>query len=133
MCLLFLSMIMFASCSTTKYIEVPVEKIHTEYRTDTVFQYKNLIERDSIYINQYVKGDTVYNVRYKYKYINHTDTLYRDKYIMVTDTIDRPVYIEKEVEVRYVPWYAKILSWIGGLFILAIALRIGYKIYVKRW
>ena len=98
--LVLFTILLLTGCSTTRTIEVPVEKVKTEYKTDTVLQYKNLVVKDSVFINQYVKGETVYRDRYKYKYINNTDTLYRDRYIHVTDSIDRPVYIEKEIEVR---------------------------------
>lgn len=128
--LVLFTILLLTGCSTTKTIEVPVEKIRTEYKTDTVLQYKNLVVKDSVFINQYVNGDTVYRVKYKYKYINNTDTLYRDRYIHVTDSIDRPVYIDKEVKVSYVPWYAKILSWIGGITILVLCFKL-VRIYLK--
>ena len=128
--LVLFTILLLTGCSTTRTIEVPVEKVRTEYKTDTVLQYKNLIVKDSVFINQYVKGDTVYRDRYKYKYINNTDTLYRDRYIHVTDSIDRPVYIDKEVKVSYVPWYAKILSWIGGITLLVLCFKL-IRIYLK--
>ena len=128
--LVLFTILLLTGCSTTRTIEVPVEKVRTEYKTDTVLQYKNLVVKDSVFINQYVKGDTVYRDRYKYKYINNTDTLYRDRYIHVTDSIDRPVYIDKEVKVSYVPWYAKILSWIGGITLLVLCFKL-IRIYLK--
>lgn len=128
--LVLFTILLLTGCSTTRTIEVPVEKVRTEYKTDTVLQYKNLVVKDSVFINQYVKGDTVYRDRYKYKYINNTDTLYRDRYIHVTDSIDRPVYIEKEIEVSYVPWYAKILSCIGGITLLVLGFKL-VRIYLK--
>ena len=128
--LVLFTILLLTGCSTTRTIEVPVENVRTEYKTDTVLQYKNLIVKDSIFINQYVKGDTVYRDRYKYKYINNTDTLYRDRYIHVTDSIDRPVYIDKEVKVSYVPWYAKILSCIGSITLLVLGFKL-VRIYLK--
>ena len=128
--LVLFTILLLTGCSTTRTIEVPVEKVRTEYKTDTVLQYKNLVVKDSVFINQYVKGDTVYRDKYKYKYINNTDTLYRDRYIHVTDSIDRPVYIDKEVKVSYVPWYAKILSWIGGITLLVLCFKL-VRIYLK--
>ena len=128
--LVLFTILLLTGCSTTRTIEVPVENVRIEYKTDTVLQYKNLVVKDSVFINQYVKGDTVYRDRYKYKYINNTDTLYRDRYIHVTDSIDRPVYIDKEIEVSYVPWYAKILSWIGGITLLVLGFKL-IRIYLK--
>lgn len=68
------------SCHTQREIvEVPVETVRTEYVTDH--------RKDSIYvhdsIDRYIKGDTVFQdrYRYRYKYISRIDTIIR------TDTI----------------------------------------------
>ena len=90
-----------ASCTTTKYVDkpVPVETVRTEYI--------NQLYRDSIFIHdsidRYIKGDTVYQLKYKYryKYLNKTDTVIR------TDSIEIPVEI-KTVEIKEVnkiKWY----------------------------
>ena len=84
-----------ASCTTTKYVDkpVPVETVRTEY--------VNQLYRDSIFIHdsidRYIKGDTVYQLKYKYiyKYLNRTDT------IVKTDSIELPVEV-KTVEVKEV-------------------------------
>lgn len=83
--LIMLLLICFCSCTTTKVIEVP--KVHTEYivknQTDSIYL------KDSIYVNQYQKGDTIFIENIKYKYLNkwhyHTDTL------VVNDTIPKIV------------------------------------------
>ena len=62
------------SCKTTEYVEVPV--VHTEYvykeSKDTAYV------RDSVYIKEVQKGDTIriteYRDRYRFRYITTTDT-----------------------------------------------------------
>ena len=51
------------SCKT-QYI--PVESVRTEYKTRDSIRYDSIYQRDSIYT--LVKGDTVYQYRYKYLY-----------------------------------------------------------------
>lgn len=92
-------MFIMTSCASTKYVEVPVESIKTEYVT----QY----ERDSIYvhdsIDRYRSNDTVYLTKYKniYRQINKIDT------VIKTDTIPKIITIEKtEVkEVNKIKWW----------------------------
>lgn len=80
----------FSSCRT-QYI--PVETIKTEYRTRDSIRHDSIYQQDSVYVT--VKGDTVYEYKYKYlykyQYINRTDTL------MKTDSIQIPYPVEKQL------------------------------------
>lgn len=80
----------FSSCRT-QYI--PVETIKTEYLVRDSIRHDSVYQQDSVYVT--VKGDTVYEYKYKYlykyQYINRTDTL------MKTDSIQIPYPIEKQL------------------------------------
>lgn len=92
--------LLLGSCRSIKY--VPVETV----RTDTLYQSK--VERDSIhvhdsvFVNKYVKGDTVFVEKEKWKkqYIERykTDTLYNTK----IELRDVPVVVEKPLS-----WWEK--------------------------
>lgn len=112
------------SCTTTKYVDrpVPVETVRTEY--------VNQLYRDSVFvhdsIDRYIKGDTVFQYKYKYiyKYLNRTDT------IVKTDSIEVPVEI-KTVEIKEVNklrWYQSSLMWIGGLALLILSFILGKRL-----
>ena len=70
-----MSGICFTSCRNIKY--VPVETVKTEYKTRDSIRFDSIYEHDSIFL--FVKGDTVYKEKYRYKYryltINKTDTV----------------------------------------------------------
>lgn len=91
--------LIFCGCTTTKYI--PVETVRNVYHntTDTI--------RDSIshtvYVNQYVKGDTVYNDRIEYLYKDRWKV--HDSIVILRDSIPYPVEVIKEVEIPVTPWY----------------------------
>ena len=76
-----MSEICFTSCRNIKY--VPVETVKTEYKTRDSIRFDSIYEHDSIFL--FVKGDTVYKEKYRYKYryltINKTDT------VMLTDSV----------------------------------------------
>lgn len=98
-----------SACTTTRYIEVPVEieKIKTEYiinhRVDSIY------ERDST--DRYSKNDTIfiYKEKVKNRYIYKTDTIVR------TDSI--PYVVETQItttkEVNVLKWYQKALMYLG--------------------
>lgn len=123
--IIIICVLLTCSCTSTKYIEVPVETIKTEYihntRIDSVFV------KDSI--DRWLKGDTlyIYKERTKFKYINKTDTVCK------TDTITKVIKVDvvREVEVNHIKWYQKTLMWIGGILSLILAGYIIYKVKLK--
>lgn len=113
--LIFLVFIII-SCGTTKIIEVPVEKIKTEYVNRKIID--TFIKTDSTIIID--KEDTVFLEKYKYlyRYINKTDTFIK------IDTLTKTITVEVTKEVN------KLKNWQIGLMILgSIALAFGgYKL-----
>lgn len=108
--------IIVSCCKSTKYIEVPVDRVKIEYRNsvsiDTIYRTDSTIIREN--------GDTVFLEKYKYIYkvkelkdtVNITDTI----------TVVNTVEVTKEVN--------KLYNWQVGLMVLggvAIALG-GYKL-----
>ena len=105
---------LFGSCTTTKYVPVP------EYHTDTVrivqHQRDSIYLSDSIYVNDFVREDTVYKTieRWRTKYIERIshDTLYQSK----VDSIPYPVEVVKEVP-RALTWWQKTRMRCGEILI----------------
>ena len=117
--LALLSALVLAGCATHRPLQV------AEHVTrDTV--YINKLQYDSIYIDNrqkvYRQSDTIYlyRTKYEYRYRLLRDTIYKTQ----IDSI--PVIREVEVvrEVRHIPWYAKLLSWIGTLALLFLLIRV---------
>lgn len=107
--------ILLSGCASTKYVEVPVDRVKIEYRDRVSID--TLYRNDSTIIRE--KGDTVFLEKYKYIYrvkelkdtVNVTDTI----------TVVKTVEVTKEVN--------KLHNWQVGLMVLggvAIALG-GYK------
>lgn len=106
--ILLMLAICFVSCRT-QYI--PVESVRTEYKTRDSIRIDSIYQRDSIYT--LVKGDTVYQYRYKYLYryltTNRTDT------ILKNDSIRVPYPVEKKLN----RWQS-IKMELGGWVIIVI-------------
>lgn len=111
----------FTSCRT-QYI--PVESVRTEYKTRDSTRYDSIYQRDSIYT--LVKGDTVYQHRYKYLYryltTNRTDT------ILKSDSIRVPYPVEKQLT-RWQILRMELGGWAFGIIILFILIIIGRIVF----
>ena len=115
--ILLILAVCFTSCRT-QYI--PVESVRTEYKT----RYDSIYQRDSIYT--LVKGDTVYQHRYKYLYryltTNRTDT------ILKSDSIRVPYPVEKQLT-RWQILRMELGGWAFGIIILFILIIIGRIVF----
>lgn len=102
--------IWLAACRSIKY--VPVETVRTEYKTRDSIRFDSIYNRDSIYV--LVKGDTVYQYKYKYlykyQYLNRTDTVIR------IDSVQVPYLIEKQLS-RWQSLKMELGGWAFGIII----------------
>lgn len=110
--------ICLTSCRSIKY--VPVETVKTEYKTRDSIRFDSIYEHDSIFL--FVKGDTVYKEKYRYKYryltINKTDT------VMLTDSVQIPYPVEKQLT-RWQQMKIELGGWaVGVIVILFIVLML---------
>ena len=108
-----LLIIVFCGCTSTKYIEVPVDRVKIEYRNsvsvDTIYRSDSTIIREN--------GDTVFLEKYKYIYkvkqlkdtVNITDTI----------TVVNTVEVTKEVNKLY-NWQIVLMTL--GAFAIVILL-----------
>ena len=122
-----MSGIWFVSCRSVQY--VPVENIRTEYKTRDSIRVDSIYNQDSIYV--FVKGDTVYQYRYKYlykyQYINRADT------VIKTDSVQVPYPIEQQLS-RWQSIKMELGGWAFGLviaFVLIIIVWLVYRTKIK--
>jgi len=119
--LLYIILLMLAicitSCRSIKY--VPVETVKTEYKTRDSIRFDSIYEHDSIFL--FVKGDTVYKEKYRYKYryltINKTDT------VMLTDSVQIPYPVEKQLT-RWQQMKIELGGWAFGMAIISLIVLI---------
>ena len=119
--ILLILAVCFTSCRT-QYI--PVESVRTEYKTRDSTRYDSIYQRDSIYT--LVKGDTVYQHRYKYLYryltTNRTDTILKSESSRV------PYPVEKQLT-RWQILRMELGGWAFGIIILFILIIIGRIVF----
>lgn len=114
---------MMTSCSTTKYVEVPVTKYVTKHTTDIV--------RDSIYVRDsisvWMKGDTVFKDRWRDRVRDLRGTLIVND--TVRDTITKPYYITNTTTVeKELTWFQKVMLgsgkvlWVAGILSVLVVI-----------
>ena len=106
----------FIGCTTTKYVEVPVDRVKIEYRDrihkDTFFT------KDSIFLM--IKGDTVFKEKYIYRY--KVKEL-RDTIVKV-DTLTQVQVVSNTKEVNKLKTWQIVLMILGGGFIMTMCYKI---------
>lgn len=120
--------LMLVGCKTTY---VPIEKEVVKYDSIYIQSIKvdSIKEVDSVFVNTYIKGDTIFQDKYKYVY------RYKDKLRIDTMLVERvdSVYIENPIMIeKQLSWWQKIKQDIGGIAIgvaIALLLYLAYKIY----
>lgn len=115
----FIMLMMLQSCRT-KYVSVP------EYHNVYVNKHDTLTKHDSVYqevfVDRYVKGDTIYLTKTKvdYRFRNLYKTRYRDS--LKIDSIRVPYPVERKLN-KWESIKMEVGGWaIGGLSAVVIAL-----------
>ena len=116
-----------AGCKTTEYVEVPVT--HTEYvyrdRVDTSYV------KDSVYIREQIKGDTVkvveYRYRDRYREIWRTDTIIQQDTVSVvhTQVVEKTVAKMNSLQSAF--------FWLGLLAFFIVIGYLAYRLLLKKF
>lgn len=109
-------LLIFNSCTTVRYVPV------VEHRTDTVQitkqQRDSIWLHDSIYMKEYMSGDTVYMLRDRW-HTKYIESIRHDTtYISKRDTIPCPYPVEVEVE-RQLTWWQRLRLYLGNIVLMA--------------
>jgi hypothetical protein len=125
--LVVLVVLLPVGCRTTEYITVPVT--HTEYvyrdRVDTSYV------KDSVYIREQTKGDTVkvveYRYRDRYREIWRTDTLIQQDTISVvhTQVVEKTVAKMNSLQSAF--------FWLGLLAFFIVIGYVAYRLLLKKF
>lgn len=118
-------MLAFCSCKNVEYVPV------IEHKTDTVIQTKvqkdSIWLHDSIFVKEWMAGDTVYRDRIQWhtKYVSKL--VYDTTYISKTDTVPQPYPVTEYVEKKLSTWQI-VLMTIGSLALMGIIVFVVLKL-----
>lgn len=116
-------------CKSVKYI--PLETVRTDSVYVDRYQRDSIYLQDSVFVNRWTAGDTVYQDKVIWKYV------YRDK--VVNDTVailsSDTVRVPYPVERRLTKWEQVRLNvggWVIALVVITILVVVGWAIYKIR-
>ena len=105
------------SCTTTRYVEVPVEHIVYVNKTDTFLSKDSVWLHDSVYIH--AKGDTIYFEKWHTKFRDRIEYKVRIDSFIKKDSVAVPYPVEKKLT----KWQQAKVDW-GGYSMLIVVIFI---------
>lgn len=116
------ALFMLNGCKS-KTVYVPVESVKTEYRDK--IQLDSIYRRDSIYINRYQIGDTIFMEKYIDRFV-YKNRAIKDS-IFKTDSIQVPYPVIEYKEVNRLNTFQGFQIWCGRILLLLAFIYFGYK------
>lgn len=117
---------LLAGCKSVQY--VPVETVRTDsihvdrYLRDSIYQ------RDSVFINRWTAGDTVYQDKVVWKYVYRDKVKYDTVAILRSDTVRVPFPVDRELS-KWEQIRLDVGGWAIGVVIITILIVIGCMVY----
>lgn len=117
---------LLTGCKSVQY--VPVETVRTDsvyvdrYLRDSIYQ------RDSVFINRWTAGDTIYQDKIVYKYIYRDKVKYDTVAILRSDTVRVPFPVDREIS-KWEQIRLDVGGWAIGVVIITILIVIGCMVY----
>ena len=117
---------MLTGCKSVQY--VPVENVRTDSVYIDRFQRDSIYQRDSVFVNRWTAGDTVYQDKVVWKYLYRDKVKYDTVAILRSDTVRVPYPVER----RLTTWEQVRLNvggWAIGAVIIFILIVVGIIVY----
>lgn len=120
---------LLSGCKSVQY--VPVETVRTDSVYIDRYQHDSIYQRDSIFVNRWTAGDTVYQDKVVWKYVYRDKVVYDTVAILRSDTVRVPYPVER----RLTKWEQVRLNvggWVIALVVITILVVVGWAIYKIR-
>ena len=120
---------LLSGCKSVQY--VPVETVRTDSVYIDRYQHDSIYQRDSVFVNRWTAGDTVYQDKIVYKYVYRDNVKYDTVSVLRSDTVRVPYPVER----RLTKWEQVRLNvggWVIALVVITILVVVGWAIYKIR-
>lgn len=120
---------LLSGCRSVQY--VPVETVRTDSVYIDRYQHDSIYQRDSVFVNRWTAGDTVYQDKVVWKYVYRDKVKYDTVAILRSDTVRVPYPVER----RLTKWEQVRLNvggWVIALVVITILVVVGWAIYKIR-
>lgn len=115
-----------AGCKSVQY--VPVETVRTDSVYVDRYQRDSIYQRDSVFVNRWIAGDTVYQDKVVWKYVYRDKIKYDTVAILRSDTLRVPYPVESRLS-TWEKIRLKVGGWAIGCMVITIII---FSIYIIR-
>lgn len=116
-------------CKSVQF--VPVETVKTDSFYIDRFQRDSIYQRDSVFVNRWTAGDTVYQDKVVWKYVYRDKVKYDTMAILRSDTVRVPFPVDRELS-KWEQVKLDVGGWTICAFIIIILLVVVFTVYKLR-
>lgn len=116
---------LLTGCKSTKYI--PLETV----RTDSIYvdrYQRGIYQRDSVFVNRWTAGDTIYQDKVVWKYIYRDKVKYDTVATLRSDTINVPYPVECKLS-KWEQLKLNVGGWAISIIIIIVLIIMGCMVY----
>lgn len=117
---------LLAGCKSVQY--VPVETVRSDSIYVDRYQRDSIYQRDSVFVNRWIAGDTVYQDKVVWKYVYRDKIKYDTVAILRSDTLRVPYPVESRLS-TWEKIRLKVGGWAIGCMVITIII---FSIYIIR-
>ena len=120
---------LLAGCKSVQY--VPVETVRTDSVYVDRYQHDSIYQRDSVFINRWTAGDTVYQDKVVLKYIYRDKVKYDTVAVLRSDTVRVPYPVERGLT-KWEQVKLDVGGWAIAVVVVTILVVVGWMVYKIR-
>lgn len=115
-----------AGCKSVQY--VPMETVRTDSIYVDRYQRDSIYQRDSVFVNRWIAGDTVYQDKVIWKYVYRDKVKYDTVAILRSDTINVPYPVECKLS-KWEQLKLNVGGWAISIIIIIVLIVMGCMVY----
>ncbi len=117
---------LLTGCKSTKYI--PLETVRTDSIYVDRYQRDSIYQRDSVFVNRWTAGDTIYQDKVVWKYIYRDKVKYDTVATLRSDTINVPYPVECKLS-KWEQLKLNVGGWAISIIIIIVLIVMGCMVY----
>lgn len=117
---------LLAGCKSVQY--VPMETVRTDSIYVDRYQRDSIYQRDSVFVNRWTAGDTIYQDKVIWKYVYRDKVKYDTVAILRSDTINVPYPVECKLS-KWEQLKLNVGGWAISIIIIIVLIVMGCMVY----
>lgn len=117
---------LLAGCKSVQY--VPVETVRTDSIYVDRYQRDSIYQRDSVFVNRWIAGDTIYQDKVVWKYVYRDMVKYDTVATLRSDTINVPYPVECKLS-KWEQLKLNVGGWAISIIIIIVLIVMGCMVY----